>query len=135
MSPSSSVIHFWIQIEQALTNSAKQKTVPVQRGDGMYNLFCFNLSALTGISLSDEPIVFCHSLLDSEGKSSDKISQTKNSPGATWRRGLLKEMNQIFKQNTCQSYGKPSTLMRDYTHTTGPIFKMVIKAGSLIETL
>ena len=35
------------------------------------------------------------------------------------------EMNQIIKQNMCQSYGKPSTLMRDYTHTAGPIFKMI----------
>jgi hypothetical protein len=43
------------------------------------------LGDLTGVSLSDETIVFCHSRLYSEGKSTDKFSQTKNSPGATWR--------------------------------------------------
>jgi len=107
----------------------------VQRGGDMYHPFFFKLRAFTAVSLSDNPIVFCHSRLYSEGKSTDKFSQTKNSPGATWRRGLLKEMNQIFKQNTCHSYGKPSTLMRDYIHAAGLIFKMVIKAGSLMEIL
>ena len=85
MSPSSSAIDLWIQGEQALTNPAKQKTVPVQRGDHIYNPFCIKLRASTSVTLSNEPIVFCHSLLGSEGKSFDKSSQTKNSPGATWR--------------------------------------------------
>ena len=49
MRPSSSAIDLWIHRVRALTNSAKQKTVPVQRGDDLCKPFCFKLRASTGV--------------------------------------------------------------------------------------